>query len=432
MIHFDDNAVRDVLLEGRFGLERESLRLTEDGMLSQTKHPFPGDPAIVRDFCENQTEINTTTHDSLQGALEELRQIDCRLRMTLEGLPRREILWPFSNPPVIRSEEDIPIAQFYGEEAGKTRYREYLSEKYGRTIMTYCGVHFNFSFSEVLLARDRLVSNCRNPVEHKNRIYLDLAQNLLEYGWLLVALTAASPLMDRSFYDLRYPGQTVFTGMGSCRCSETGYWNDFVPTMDYSSLDAYGESILQYVRKGWLYSPAELYYPIRLKSYGQNDLHVLMEKGVSHIELRMIDLNPFLPWGVDERDLQFAHLMMVWLSCLEAEPMNDRQQIRAAANFKKAAHYDLHRTRYRDRQERSVPMDEAGLAILRQMKEFYRDGPDWTNEILAYQTEKLKRPSSRYAAEVAQWFGDDYTGCGLSYAKERQQLLCANCSAQAV
>ena len=89
MIHFDDNAVRDVLLEGRFGLERESLRLTEDGMLSQTKHPFPGDLAIVRDFCENQTEINTATHDSLQGALEELRQIDCRGRRSCGPFPIR-------------------------------------------------------------------------------------------------------------------------------------------------------------------------------------------------------------------------------------------------------------------------------------------------------------------------------------------------------
>ena len=29
-------------------------------------------------------------------------------------------------------------------------------------------------------------------------------------------------------------------------------------------------------------------------------------------------------------------------------------------------------------------------------------------------------------------FGNDFAGCGLTYAKERQRLLCANCSAQAV
>jgi glutamate--cysteine ligase len=157
-----------------------------------------------------------------------------------------------------------------------------------------------------------------------------------------------------------------------------------------------------------------------------------MERGVSHIELRMIDLNPFLPWGVDERDLQFAHLLIVWLSGREPEEMNDLHQIRAAANFKKAAHYDLHRVNYRDREGRSIPMDEAGMDILRQMMTFYQDGPEWISGVLQFQYDKLYDPSARYTADVVKWFGDDFAGCGLTYAKERQRLLCANCSAQAV
>ena len=52
--------LRPYALEGNFGLERESLRVTAEGRMALTPHPFPPDhPRIVRDFCENQTEINT-------------------------------------------------------------------------------------------------------------------------------------------------------------------------------------------------------------------------------------------------------------------------------------------------------------------------------------------------------------------------------------
>ena len=38
----------------------------------------------------------------------------------------------------------------------------------------------------------------------------------------------------------------------SMRCSEHGYWNSFVPVLDFSSVRAYAKSIAQYVQKGLL------------------------------------------------------------------------------------------------------------------------------------------------------------------------------------
>ena len=143
MIHFDDNAVRDVLLEGRFGLERESLRLTEDGMLSQTKHPFPGDLAIVRDFCENQTEINTSVADSADEAVRLLLDHTVYIQKTLAAMEPSELLWPFSNPPYIRSEKDIPIARHDETAIYRKGYREYLADRYGRYKMSFSGIHVN-------------------------------------------------------------------------------------------------------------------------------------------------------------------------------------------------------------------------------------------------------------------------------------------------
>ena len=45
------------LFEGKFGIERETLRVNSFGRLAQTPHPFGNDPHITRDFCENQIEL---------------------------------------------------------------------------------------------------------------------------------------------------------------------------------------------------------------------------------------------------------------------------------------------------------------------------------------------------------------------------------------
>lgn len=161
MLHIENEYIREHLLDGAFGIEMESLRVVGDGMLSQTAHPFPGDAHIVRDFSENQTEINTGVNESIEAAIEELKGHTRRIQEKLKALPEPELLWPFSNPPYIGGEKDVPIAQFDGKDAHKTAYREYLSDKYGRYKMTFSGSHVNFSFSEDLLRADFALQSSR-------------------------------------------------------------------------------------------------------------------------------------------------------------------------------------------------------------------------------------------------------------------------------
>ena len=68
----DSPAVRGALWDARFGLEREALRVDAAGRMARTPHPYPADhPHVVRDFCENQTEINTGVADSPAAAVAE-------------------------------------------------------------------------------------------------------------------------------------------------------------------------------------------------------------------------------------------------------------------------------------------------------------------------------------------------------------------------
>ncbi len=207
--------------------------------------------------------------------------------------------------------------------------------------MTFSGIHVNYSFSKELLKIDFNLQEETDYQKYKNRFYLIFAQKMAAYGWLLVAVTAASPLLDSSFVEKGIYDGDIFTGMASVRCGEMGYWNEFAPILDYHDISAYADSIQKYVDMGLLKAASELYYPIRLKPAGENTLESLRKNGVNHIELRMFDLNPLADVGLEEKDVVFAQLLMVWLVSTPNQPFSEKDQIQAVQNFKNAARYDL-------------------------------------------------------------------------------------------
>ena len=423
MFHIHNDAVRSHLLKGNFGLEKESLRITKDGYFALTLHPFPDNKNIVYDFCENQTEINTDVAPSAEEAERLLLSCTAQIHQKLASMDEPEYLWPFSNPPYIRNERDIPVARDTSKVMSSKSYREYLSDRYGRYKMSLSGIHVNFSFADELLKADFALSETDDFEEYKNRVYLDLAAGLAAYGWIVTVLTAASPLLDGSYFERGKRGITVFNGLASTRCSELGYWNYFVPAFDYSDIQAYAASIRQYVDTGLIAAPTELYYPVRLKSYGRNDLDRLAAEGISHIELRTVDLNPFELSGINRKDLQFIQLLYVWIASRPAMHLSLRDQVQVAQNFKNAAHYDLKTVKIviPDGPSRSVV--KTGLSVIEAMKEFYHDFPDDVMEILNFEEEKLLIPEKRYAWMVREQFEDDFAGKGLELARTLQEKI---------
>lgn len=421
MLHIENEYIREHLLDGAFGIEMESLRVLGDGTLSKAPHPFQEDNHIVRDFSENQTEINTGVNNSIEDALKELEGHTKRIHTKLKSLPEPEYLWPFSNPPYLSGEKDVPIARFTGENAHKMAYREYLSDKYGRYKMTFSGSHVNFSFAENLLKADFALQSEPDFMKYKNKLYLELAQKMAVYGWILVAVTAASPIVDSSFMEKGVYGKSIFTGLSSVRCSELGYWNDFPPTFDYSDIDSYVDSIEKYVKNEWLKAPSELYYPIRLKPEGENTLISLRKNGINHIELRMFDLNPLAEAGIDERDVKFAQLLMVWLAAMPSWYVSKKDQINAVQNFKNAAHYDLKTVKIARTEKRARSIVHEALKVISWMKEFYQGlKMDGVQDILDFEYEKFVDPEKRYAWQIRKEYQENYVEKGLALAKQKQ------------
>ncbi len=422
MINYDDCCIREHMYEGMTGLELESQRVDETGHLSHRPHPFPGDKYIDRDFGEAQIEISAAAADSNEGAAalirHELKKLHAKLAET------GELLWPFSNPPIIMNEDDIEIARYSGDQQASYDYRVYLAGKYGKYKQAYSGIHYNYSFSDDILRRGFQLSGGDTEDdagyrEYKNRFYLDLAERVLEYSWIPVALLAASPVADGSLYDRNLAGESMFTGCATLRCSDRGYWNPFVPIISYDSIDAYVGSMEAYVEEGLLIEARELYYPVRIKPPGKYTVQALKEKGVQHIELRMIDVNPFSDQGLDIRDLRFLQLFLIWLSSLGRANLTDGEQVQAIYNHKSSAQYSWTIARIGLPGKETRSLKECVAEVLDSMKEFYADEDD-ALETLRYQIDKVENRDHRYAKRVLKQYGKNYIEGGLARAREIQ------------
>ena len=270
--------IRNYIGQGEFGLEKESLRVDAQGHLSYTPHPFGERADITRDFCENQTEMITDVYETATEVVDHLARLHREVGETILKLSTgKEYLWPFSNPPRLWENEEIPVAQFEGEQREKTVYRNYLASKYGKRKMLFSGIHLNYSLPDPMLREEyKITTKQEDAVQveesgyriYKDQVYLQLAQQLTKYTWFIVYLTAASPVLDFSFCTYKDSGndwvKEDLHKYASVRCGEKGYWNDFTPILEYADLESYIQSIEHYVESGQLKGASELYYPIRL------------------------------------------------------------------------------------------------------------------------------------------------------------------------
>ena len=399
------------LFEGQFGLERETLRVTADGKLSQTPHPFGDDKHLDRDFCENQLELITPVCSDIDELMNVLQRLDSRARKVLSDMG--EYLWMMSNPPHIECEDDIPIAKFGGDKSFKRDYRLNLQRRYGKRVMLYSGIHFNFSFSEQLI--NSMYDGGGTYTDFKNDIYFRLSKQVLRYGWLLTLLTAASPVYDLSFDGDGLSG-SGFDGYASRRSGDKGYWNEFVPVLNYTNLHTYIESINDYIYKGALFSAGELYLPVRLKPRGNNSIEALDKNGVDHIELRMFDLNPLAPQGVFREDLEFAHYFLIYLLHLPDFELTEEMQLRAVGNYKAASRYELSDIIIDGKTVLSAASD-----ILDDMKKYFHGFP---RVVLSIERQKEKIENNmRYCTVLYDKLIGDFHNTMLNISKEYGEYL---------
>ncbi len=354
-------AERKSLLSFNRGIEREALRVTQEGKLAETPHPSVfgsklTHPLITTDFSEAQLELITPVFSTPQGALEKLDEVH---RYIYTGIDK-EILWSSSMPCVLADDASIPLADFGDSNLGrlKTLYRSGLGYRYGRGMQTICAVHYNFSLPDTFwhwLYREE--GSTESLKDFITRRYFDLMRNFRRYSWLLTYLFGASPAVCKSFvkgkaHNLEeFDEGTLYLPFAtSLRSGNLGYQSDtqaqqmnicynnlqnYVSTLasaicthhsDYEAISAAGD--YRQINANLLQSEAEFYSSIRAKRVppaGENFLACLLEDGVQYIEVRLLDVNPYLPLGIDDSEIRFLDTFLLY--CLMTDsPTHDEER----------------------------------------------------------------------------------------------------------
>jgi glutamate--cysteine ligase len=341
----------------RRGIEKESLRALANGSLALTPHPLAlgsalTHPHVTTDFCESQLELVTGVHDSVESCLHELTRIHQFVYRTLG----EEMLWVNSMPCELPTDETIPIGRYGSSNVGRAKsvYRMGLGHRYGRRMQTISGIHYNWSLQGLT-----------------NDQYFALIRNFRRHSFVLLVLFGASPAVGAGFvagrpHELQALREdSLYLPHGtSLRMGRLGYQSDTQASLavSYNSLQSYGASLQDALTRPYpayeaigirnpggdynqlgttlLQIENEFYGTIRPKRVifsGERPLHALRERGVEYVEVRCMDLNPFIPIGIDAPTARFLDVFLLHCLLSDSPPDTPEEIGRLARNQQRAA-----------------------------------------------------------------------------------------------
>jgi glutamate--cysteine ligase len=301
------------------GIESEALRIDSKGQLATTPHPSSLYIAnITKDFSESQLEAVTDPHSNIRDSYKQLTE----LYDIADSELKDEALWPFSIPPQLPVDEEIPIATFGSSEKDRIEhiYRLGLASRYGIKKQMISGIHINVS-----LAHAEIFDN-------SNELYLNATRYLYKHMDTLILLTGASPHAAKDFPGSSAREEPVI----SIRNGKSGY-SALLPGnyLNISTIDAYINGIKEgldrihssYNKNGIVcdgkliqlnnrvfQNEKEFYAPIRLRQStkeNETQIQALKSRGIGYLELRFFDKDPFYPGGVNPKTLNLVKLMFL-------------------------------------------------------------------------------------------------------------------------
>jgi glutamate--cysteine ligase len=337
----------------RRGIEKESLRVLPTGALALTPHPAPlgsalTHPRITTDYSESQLELITGPHGDVRGCVQELTQIHQYVYRVLRDAG--EMLWVASMPCGLPTDETIPIGSYGTSNIGhaKSVYRMGLGHRYGRRMQTISGIHYNWSLPGL-----------------GNEEYFALIRNFRRHSFVLLTLFGASPAVCSSFVAGREhelqplsPQALHLPHATSLRMGRLGYQSDAQASISvsYNNLESYAASLHEALTRPYppyeaigvrnpggeynqlattlLQIENEFYGTIRPKRViksGERPLHALRERGVEYVEVRCMDLDPFVPVGIAAPTMRFIDMFLLHCLLLDSPP-DTREEIAALAH----------------------------------------------------------------------------------------------------
>jgi len=430
----------------RRGIEKESLRVQADGKLAQTPHPSElgaalTHPNVTTDFSEAQLELITGVHGDVEACFAELTEIHQYVYRAIGD----EMLWAGSMPCGLPAEEVIPIARYGSSNVGRAKsvYRMGLGHRYGRRMQMISGIHYNWSMPGI-----------------STEAYFALIRNFRRQAFLLLYLFGASPAVCSSFvagrqHELQSLNQrTLYMPCGtSLRMGRLGYQSDAQAslTVSYNSLERYAAMIEEALTQPYpaysalgIFTPDgdyrqlatsllqienEFYGTIRPKrviSPGERPLHALRQRGVEYVEVRCMDLNPFLQVGIDVQTMRFIDVLL--LHCLLTDsPPDTPQEIAALAENQ---HLVAARGRdpglWLDRDGKEVALAEWGSRIVDECETIAAvldkvHGGSGHRDAIASAFASLNDPAGLPSARILATMADDFDNSYVRFTRAQSE-----------
>ena len=362
------------------GLEKESLRVNQEGTISAEPHPrilgsALKNPWITTDYAEAMLELITPPCDRAYKSLDFLLDIETFVYQHLND----ELLWTTSMPCVIRGEDDITIAQYGSSNAGKMKsvYRQGLAERYGKIMQVIAGIHFNYSVAVDFWPAFQELED-KSGIDRQafiNDKYMGMTRNIQRYGWMIPYLFGTSPAICKSFLAgvpkpqamKEFNNNTYYEEWGtSLRMGDIGYTNRKEDKRgikaNYNSLENYiaslrcaintpfeeyekiglkdGEDYLQ-LNTNILQIENEYYSSVRpkrvLKGF-EKPTDALESRGIQYVELRSVDINAFRPAGLTHKQLYFLEIFMMFCLLQESQEIDAAEAVEIDDNQHLVAH----------------------------------------------------------------------------------------------
>ncbi|MBR9908539.1 MAG: glutamate--cysteine ligase [Gammaproteobacteria bacterium] len=353
------------------GVERETLRITDQGRLAPTGHPATlgsafKHPLITTDYSEALMEFITPVANDISVTMQQLGDIHARVYRELGD----ELLWPLSMPCFVGSAKDIVIAQYGSSHSGrmKTLYRQGLTHRYGGAMQIIAGVHYNFSLPDAVW--NVLAQQEGKPLDQAfiSERYFHLIRNYKRVSWVIPYLFGASPAICKSF--LQHTEDNIeFAEMGkgtvyrpygtSLRMSDLGYTNkeqaelkityntleEYVaglrraistPSTQFSKIGVKVDGDYRQLNSNILQIENEFYSPIRPKRVTRADetpTQALERGGVEYIEVRALDVNPFSPVGITSEQMRMLDVLLIYCALKPSPELSWDEQVITDKNF---------------------------------------------------------------------------------------------------
>jgi glutamate--cysteine ligase len=358
------------------GIEKESLRVTTEGRIALSGHPQElgsalTNPYITTDFSEALLEFITPAYEQIDDCLGILENIH---RFTYQNLENEELLWVASMPCTMGSDE-IPLAQYGNSNIGllKTLYRRGLHHRYGSVMQTVAGIHYNFSMPDSFWKTYKEICNSSASLQDfRTEKYLHLIRNFHRFSWLLLYLFGASPAVCKCFVQGRehhlqkYDEYSLYMPHATClRMGDLGYSSNAQQSLFvcYNELETYAECLHRAIHTPYpdyeeigqkkdgehlqintslLQLENEFYSTIRPKRVakpGQRPLDALTSDGIEYVEVRALDLNPFLPLGIDEQQICFLDSFLLYCLLSDSPECNEQEYFEVKGNIASVIEY---------------------------------------------------------------------------------------------